>query len=60
VVKQLDTIGWYIVNLHHLLGHNKAAAVLGQPAGDAQRCVLCRYERGTATRVDVLERLGVA
>jgi hypothetical protein len=40
-----DTVGWLIGNLHQLLGHDKAAAVLGVPVGDKAACLLCRYER---------------
>ena len=29
-----DTIGWFIATLHSQLGHDKAAAVIGQPPGD--------------------------
>lgn len=57
--KQLDTVGWYIVTLHQLLGHRAAAAVLGEPQGDVRQCVLCRYEALKATREDVIDRLGV-
>lgn len=41
----MDTLGWYIANLHRLLGHDKAAAVLDQPPGDRRACLICRYER---------------
>jgi hypothetical protein len=41
----VDPIGWYIATTHQLLGHDKAAAVLGQPAGDKAACLLCQYER---------------
>lgn len=44
----LDPIGWYIANLHSLLGHDKAAAVLGQDPGDKNACVICAYERHPA------------
>lgn len=57
--KQLDTIGWYIATLHQLLGHRKAAAILGQPIGPAERCVLCLFEAGRASHADVIDRLGV-
>lgn len=40
----MDSIGWYIATLHSLLGHDKAAAVLGQPAGDKTACLICQYE----------------
>jgi len=41
----VDTIGWFIANLHEVLGHEKAAAVMGVPVGDQAACVICRYER---------------
>lgn len=40
----MDTIGWFIANLHQLIGHDKAATVLMVPAGDKTYCVLCAYE----------------
>ena len=40
----LDPFGWFIATSHQLLGHDKAAALCGQPPGDKSRCVLCRYE----------------
>jgi hypothetical protein len=58
-MKKLDGVGWYIVNLHQILGHAKAAATLGQPSGDTEQCVVCRYERGHATRDEVINALGV-
>lgn len=41
----MDPIGWAIANLHSMLGHDKAAMVLGVPAGDKDACVICRFER---------------
>jgi hypothetical protein len=41
----VDAIGWFIATTHELLGHEKAAAVMGVPPGDAAACVICRYER---------------
>jgi hypothetical protein len=41
----LDTIGWFIATLHSQLGHDKAAAVIGQPPGDKTACLICRYEQ---------------
>jgi hypothetical protein len=41
----MDQIGWYIATLHGLLGHDTAAAVLGQDPGDKNACALCAYER---------------
>jgi len=40
----VDAIGWYIATTHQMLGHDKAALVLGQPAGDQAACLICRYE----------------
>jgi hypothetical protein len=40
----MDTIGWYIATTHQVLGHGKAAATLGVPAGDKDACLLCAYE----------------
>jgi hypothetical protein len=59
VTKQLDTIGWYIATMHQMLGHHKAAAALGQPPYNPESCILCLYERGKASREDVIEQLGV-
>jgi hypothetical protein len=53
----MDIYGWFIANLHQLLGHDKAAAALGQPTGDKTACVLCAYERGTVDRQVVLVAL---
>lgn len=58
-MKHLDTIGWYIANLHQLLGHDRAAAAIGCPAGVKELCILCAYERGEATRQDVINQIGV-
>lgn len=40
----MDPIGWFIATTHQLLGHDKAAAVMGQPPGDKGKCLLCQYE----------------
>jgi hypothetical protein len=40
----VDPIGAFIANLHHLLGHDKAAQIIGVPAGDQASCLLCQYE----------------
>lgn len=37
-----------------MLGHDKAAAVLGQDPGDKSLCLLCKCERGEVGR-DVVE-----
>ena len=41
----MDHAGWFIATTHGLLGHDKTAAFLGQPAGSRDDCVLCQYER---------------
>jgi hypothetical protein len=40
----MDTIGWFIATTHQLLGHDKAAVVLGVPAGDPADCLICQFE----------------
>lgn len=40
----MDMISWYIATLHSLLGHDKAAIVLGVESGDSAACVLCIWE----------------
>jgi hypothetical protein len=40
----MDAIGATIGNLHQMLGHAKAATVLGVPPGDPAACLLCAYE----------------
>lgn len=53
----MDVIGWYIANLHHLLGHDKTAAVLGVPPGDKTACVICAFEfDATPERREAVER----
>jgi hypothetical protein len=54
----VDTIGWFIATLHQLIGHDKTAAVIGEPAGDKSACVICRFERGEETREAVIEAIG--
>lgn len=54
----MDAIGWYIATLHGLLGHDKAAAYLGQATYNVETCVLCLFERGKATREEVINRIG--
>jgi hypothetical protein len=41
----MDTIGRFIATLHNLLGHDKAAAAMGVPAGDKRQCLICQYEQ---------------
>jgi hypothetical protein len=54
----VDDVGWYIATLHDLLGHDGVAAVIGMPACDQAACVLCRHDRGEATREDVIAMIG--
>jgi hypothetical protein len=58
-VKQMDTVGWYIATLHQMLGHDKTAAALGEAPYNKNTCILCLYEKGEATKDDVIERIGV-
>ncbi len=41
----MDTIGWFIATTHGLLGHDKTAAILGQPPGNREHCLMCQYDR---------------
>lgn len=61
MAKQLDTIGWYIATMHQILGHDKAAAAMGQTVTDGERehCILCKYERGEVDKTAVTEQIGV-
>lgn len=56
----MDTIGWFIATLHQIMGHDKAAAVLGQAPYNKNMCILCQYERGDAgiTKQMVIDRIG--
>jgi hypothetical protein len=45
VTPKLDTIGWFIATTHQLLGHDKAASVIGVPPGNSTECAICRYEK---------------
>lgn len=58
-MKQMDVLGFYIATLHQMLGHDKAAAVLGQAPYNKNACILCLYEKGEATKADVIEAVGV-
>lgn len=42
----MDPIGWFIATTHQLLGHDKTAAITGNPedAGRQAECVICQYE----------------
>lgn len=54
----MDTIGVFIATCHQMLGHDKTAAILGQPPYNRNTCVLCLYDRGEATKDEVIERIG--
>ena len=41
----MDAIGWFVATLHDLIGHDPAAAFIGQPPGDRDDCLLCRHQR---------------
>lgn len=55
----MDTFGWFIATLHQFLGHDKAAAFIGVPAGDKDACLICQYEAhpSEAGRQAVIEAL---
>jgi len=59
VLPGLDPIGWFIATTHQMLGHDKAAAVLGQSPGDRAACLICEHERGPSeeTRQAVIRAL---
>jgi hypothetical protein len=59
MMPSLDYIGVFIAQMHQLLGHDKAAAYLGQPSYNKQTCVLCLFEQGKATKADVEAQLGI-
>jgi hypothetical protein len=58
----LDSIGWMIATTHQLLGHDKAAAALGVPAGDKDTCLICAYEAEPTEerRQAVIDAIGVS
>lgn len=56
----MDIMGWYIATMHQLLGHDKAAAAMGVPPYNKNTCILCLYERGEATRDEVIAQIGAA
>jgi hypothetical protein len=59
MTKQLDSIGWFIANLHQMMGHDKAAMVIGEPPYNKNTCILCLHERGEATKQQVIDAIGV-
>ena len=52
----MDSIGWFIATTHQLLGHDKAAAVIGEPPGDKASCLLCQYEQAPGADQAVLRQ----
>jgi hypothetical protein len=62
-VKGLDPIGWFLATLHQTIGHTATARYLGQPLVTSEftpaDCVLCKFNKGTATKQDVIDRIGV-
>lgn len=54
----MDSIGVFIANLHQMLGHDKAAAFLGEDPLDKSSCILCLYDRGLVTKQEVQDRIG--
>lgn len=40
----MDAIDAFIATIHQWMGHDKAAAFLGQPPGDKSQCTLCHPE----------------
>lgn len=56
----MDPIGWYIATLHQMLGHRAAASFIGEPVteGEQADCILCRFERGEATKDEVEQQIG--
>jgi hypothetical protein len=57
---KVDSIAYFLITLHSTLGHRTAAHYLGQPVqeGEQTDCILCQYERGQATKAEVVERIG--
>lgn len=56
----MDPIGVFIATLHQLIGHDTTARFLGQPVGDKKVCIMCRFERGAATKQDVVAAIGTS
>lgn len=55
----MDIFGWFVANVHQMLGHDTAAAFIGQPSGSKNDCLLCQYDRAPtdANRVAVVSAL---
>jgi histidinol phosphatase-like PHP family hydrolase len=45
----MDALDAFVGSLHQMLGHDRTAAYLGQPAGDRAGCALCHPELVGAT-----------
>ena len=56
----MDAIGVFIATCHQILGHDKTAALIGMPPYNKKTCVLCLYERGKATKQQVIAAIGVS
>jgi hypothetical protein len=54
----MDAIGVFIATCHQMLGHDKTAAFLGEDPLDKYSCILCQFERGHATKDEVIARIG--
>jgi hypothetical protein len=56
----MDPVARYIAYLHQMLGHDKAAAVIGQPPGNRAECLLCQYESnpGAERKQAVVDAIG--
>jgi hypothetical protein len=57
----MDAIGLLIARLHQMLGHDKAALVIGGDPGDKAACLLCRHERAPTpeSRQAVIDAIGL-
>jgi hypothetical protein len=45
----MDAIGWFIATTHQMIGHDRTAAIIGQPPAPPGmtpqiNCLLCQYE----------------
>ncbi len=49
----MDPVGAFLANLHSIVGHDTAAAMVGSAPGERAGCVLCLFAAGKATREDV-------
>jgi hypothetical protein len=54
----MDQLDQFIVTLHLMLGHDKTAAYLDQPAGDRAECRLCHPELiGAVTQREAMRKI---